>query len=310
MPGLYHYSRRGRQQIGQRVGIVAVLFSLHVLIKGRFCNEHQPSTQADEEAWKLHRDITHALILPVIGLYQHASRLATSLLGNDNIFDLELLFRGEARGAFAWLQCFIVDEEVWCNAQGCPGESIATVIEPISVILTSHAACNVSVILDAEPTIRMVLLACRLSHSLRRPHEDSNLPVLDFWLDSLSMAMHKDSFWGPELWIDINKRASMLESGIHELIRQCFQLEHLAAELPPLGQTCLVTRHPSRKLKRSRTSVGSCDAYHIAHKQDREMQKLVLGCWTTLLADATKVERKSSSAKRRPSLRTVTTLRL
>ena len=283
---------------------MAVSCLSNALNVSRFCNEHRPCNHDDEEAWKLHRDITHALILPVIGLYQHASQLASSLLGNDNIFDLELLFHGEARGAFAWLQCFIVDEEEWCNAQGCPGEIRAWQFDPGSVVLTRDTACNVSVILDAEPTIRMVLLACRLSHSLRKPHEDSNLPVLDFWLDSLRTAMQEDSFWGSELWTDINKRAAILEGGIHELIRQCFQLEHLAAELPPLGQTCLVTRHPSRKLKRSRTSLGSCDACQMAYKQDREMQKLVLGCWTTLLADATKVERKSSSAKRRSSLRT------
>lgn len=35
--------------------------------------------------------------------------------------DLELAFRGEARGAFSWLQCFITDEEDWCSTTGCPG---------------------------------------------------------------------------------------------------------------------------------------------------------------------------------------------
>ena len=46
------------------------------------------------------------------------------MLGNRNIFDLELVFRGEARGAFAWLQCFIAEEEEWCLTRGCPGTTI------------------------------------------------------------------------------------------------------------------------------------------------------------------------------------------
>ena len=156
----------------------------------------------------------------------------------------------------------------------------------------------------------MILLACRLSHSLRRPHEDSNLPVLDFWLESLRSAMHADSFWGPDLWQQINKRAASLESGIHELIRQCFQVEHLAAELPPLGKACVAGRYPSRNLQRARTSPIITEKQLPADFQDTEVRKLMVGCWTTLLADARMPQRKPSTARRRPSLRKVNTAKL
>ena len=88
----------------------------------RFCSFHVPRSNEDEEAWLLQRDITHALVLPVIEIYRYASELARAVLGNRNIFDLELVFRGEARGAFSWLQCFIVEEENWCSTRGCPGQ--------------------------------------------------------------------------------------------------------------------------------------------------------------------------------------------
>lgn len=82
---------------------------------------HLPTSKAHEEAWLLQRDITYALILPLLEIQRYATQLAISMLGNRNIFDLELVFRGEARGAFAWLQCFISEEEEWCSTQGCPG---------------------------------------------------------------------------------------------------------------------------------------------------------------------------------------------
>ena len=125
MPCLQHDSQCRLVQIRQPVSESLTYQQRSGLTKvhHRFCDEHRQITHEDEEAWKLHRDITHALILPVIGLYQHASRLAMSLLGTDDNVDLELLFRGEARGAFAWLQCFIMDEEEWCSARDCPGDS-------------------------------------------------------------------------------------------------------------------------------------------------------------------------------------------
>ena len=59
--------------------------------------------------------------MPVLEIYRQASQLAESFLCPRSIFDLELAFRGEARGAFSWLQCLIVEEEDWCSTRGCPG---------------------------------------------------------------------------------------------------------------------------------------------------------------------------------------------
>lgn len=64
------------------------------------------------------------------------------MLGERNIFDLELVFRGEARGAFAWLQCFIAEEEEWCITRGCPGTSPRHTIASRLASLKSFSMCG------------------------------------------------------------------------------------------------------------------------------------------------------------------------
>lgn len=78
-------------------------------------------------------------------------------------------------------------------------------------------------VLQTEPTIRMVLVACRLSQSLRQPNGDSS-PVLDFWLSTLQRAMDEDPFWGPGFWEDIEAKACALVKGIQQLVQQCGKL--------------------------------------------------------------------------------------
>lgn len=106
----------------------------------RFCSVHRTHSKEDEDAWLLQRDITYALILPVIEIYRYASQLARSVLGNRNIFDLELVFRGEARGAFSWLQCFIVEENSWCSTRGCPGPPMTEAAS--TGLLTASSMCG------------------------------------------------------------------------------------------------------------------------------------------------------------------------
>lgn len=84
---------------------------------------HQPTSE-EHETWLLQRDITYALILPLLEIYQRAHGLAVSVLGDRRTHDLELVFRGEARGAFAWLQAFITEEREWCESRGCPGKQV------------------------------------------------------------------------------------------------------------------------------------------------------------------------------------------
>ena len=86
-----------------------------------FCPEHDNCDAKAQETWLLHRDILHALIVPVIQLFKRATTLAEAALCTRRPEDLELAFRGDARSAFLWLQCFLADEEDWCRTRGCPG---------------------------------------------------------------------------------------------------------------------------------------------------------------------------------------------
>ena len=203
------------------------------------------------------------------------------MLGNRNIFDLELVFRGEARGAFAWLQCFIAEEEDWCLTRGCP-------------------ACVVGKVLEAEPTIRMVLVACRLSQSLRQPQSIAQLPVFDFWLSSLRNALNEDPFWGPGFMEHLERRARALELGLNELVTQCFELESVASKESLHVKSAAVRKShayaPSKPTK-LRTSKLADKQIALAEEESTWMHQIVLGCWTTLLADAAKVRRKASVSK-------------
>ncbi|KAI4190978.1 MAG: hypothetical protein L6R41_000428 [Letrouitia leprolyta] len=227
-----------------------------------FCDQHCTDCREDKEAWLLQRDITYALIVPVLEIYRHAAKVARALLGSRHIFDLELIFRGEARGTFSWLQCFIMEEEDWCLTKGCP-------------------ACVVSYALQAEPTIRMILLACRLSSSMRHQRNTSHLPMFDFWSGVMQKALDEDPFWGPGLWKDFEARAAALEKGIEELVSQCIELAPLAASAAQADDS------PPTSPK------------HVFHRPPQPMAKepthwipnIVSGCWTTLLADAAEAKR-------------------
>ncbi|MCJ1485797.1 hypothetical protein MMC06_005972 [Schaereria dolodes] len=268
-----------------------------------FCEHHSPSTEDIKQAWLLHRDITHAIIMPVLEIYRQASQLAESFLCPRSIFDLELAFRGEARGAFSWLQCLIVEEEDWCSTRGCP-------------------ACIVNYVLQSEPTIRLVLAACRLSRSLRKPKAGRNLPLFDFWRSSLRKVLDTDPFWGPTYSKDIEARAADLETGIQQLVRQCCELSEAVVvaaapghdgehgkvhdrDLPDTkGKDCIAKASEpyhelaqrSVKIRASLTVKKHPSA--IPQEEQSWLQKIVLGCWTTLLADAAEATRRAVSDKR------------
>ena len=251
----------------------------------------------DKEAWLLQRDITHALILPVLEIFRHATEVAKSMLGERNIFDLELVFRGEARGAFSWLHCFIAEEEDWCLTRGCPG---TITFQSYSLECANWPiACIVSKVLEAEPTVRIVLVACRLSSSLRQPHNLPNLPVLDFWLSSLRNALNEDPFWGPDFRQHLESRAELLEKGIQCLVNQCLELEELVKRDSNKADIAAVVpldahRHAPAKPTNLRNSKLAERQIALAEEEDNWMQQIVLGCWTSLLANAAKAQRKAS----------------
>ncbi|KAI4243966.1 MAG: hypothetical protein L6R40_003177 [Gallowayella cf. fulva] len=259
-----------------------------------FCDNHNLDSREDKEAWLLQRDITYALIVPVLEIYRHATQTAKALLGNRHIFDLELVFRGEARGAFSWLQCFVMEEEDWCLTRGCPG-------------------CVVSHALVAEPTIRLILVACHLSSTLSNAtsslpyhphHRATSPPLLDFWQHSLKKALDEDPFWGPDLWRTFEARAKALERGIEELVKQCINFAPLAAAAAAATANAATAEDESPPQSPKH---GISNLPPVASKEQEQrdwMPSVVLGCWTTLLADAKEAKRvrPSSSAFRHPLL--------
>ena len=146
----------------------------------------------------------------------------------------------------------------------------------------------------------MVLVACRLSQSLRQPQKTQKLPVFDFWLSSFRDALNEDPFWGPDFWEHLERRANILEHGLNELVNQCFQLESLASkESPGPDQVASAKTHshaPVRPTK-LRTSRLANKQIALAREEKTWMQQIVLGCWTTLLADAAQSRRKTSISK-------------
>ncbi|CAL8581691.1 hypothetical protein XPA_007376 [Xanthoria parietina] len=242
-----------------------------------FCDHHGRDSLEDKEAWLLQRDITYALIVPVLEIYRHATVIAKALLGNRHIFDLELVFRGEARGAFSWLQCFVMEEEDWCLTRGCPG-------------------CIVTHALVAEPTIRLILVACKLSSALNnhpdpQPHHSTSPPLLDFWQHALKKALDEDPFWGPHVWRTFESRAKALERGIEDLVEQCIEFGSLAAAniAAADGNDDSPPTSPKYGMLKLPPTSGPPE-------QRNWMPSVIMGCWTTLLADAAEAKRTRSSS--------------
>ncbi|KAL4992636.1 hypothetical protein BDW68DRAFT_184137 [Aspergillus falconensis] len=175
-----------------------------------FCSSHRYSCSKDaQEAFRLHRDIIHTLLLPLFILHNQASRAAVSILPAHKGVEPERAFRGEARDAYAWLHCIFSEEHDWYLTERCP-------------------ACIVLHVLHSEPTIRFVAVACLLSGDLLNPglvNSDPNrrLPNFEFWLEALETAVSEDPFWGPDCWPDIEYRACSLIQGIQMLRLQCMQ---------------------------------------------------------------------------------------
>lgn len=168
------------------------------------------------------------------------------------------------------------------------------------MLVNPCAACVVSHVLQAEPTIRIALVAGRLSQSLRQPWGAAGpSPILDFWSSSLRRALDDDIFWGPIFWDDIDARASWLEHGIHELMRQCFELESLVpgckfSRSPPItigavsyDGSVIPTKPQSPLIATATTSTS--------HNSDNWMNRVLLGFWNSLVADAAEMEQTTFS---------------
>lgn len=165
----------------------------------------------------------------------------------------------------------------------------------------------VNYVLQAEPTLRIVLTACRLYELLRIASErPTHFPVFDFWVSSLRKALDEDPYWGPGFWGDLEPRAIGLENGIHQMVRQCMEFENMKiskgqsgngvrkisnsfhVKSPTVGVTVSPTRLGVYKSDGKRVRFVSEESYW--------MHKVVVSCWTTLLADAANVAPSDAEA--------------
>jgi hypothetical protein len=219
------------------------------------------------------------------------------------VVDLELAFRGAARGAFSWLQCFVAEEPDWCSTKGCP-------------------ACVVLKVLHSEPFIRIIVASCRLSAHLRdmlpggeqvrTSHTGSALPEFEFWLSAVHQAVSEDDFWGLHFWEDIEARAEDLELGVKDLIRQCGEI----CSPFPTAQSCqrrAVTLGGMPCAKQSQPVVknGSIVKRQLRLQEEEQewMGKIIEACWMALVQEAAHKRRKvSASAALRPGASRVRSL--
>ena len=165
----------------------------------------------------------------------------------------------------------------------------------------------VNYVLQAEPTLRIVLTACRLYELLRRASEKpAPFPVFDFWVSSLRRALDEDPYWGPGFWGDLEPRAISLEEGINKMVRQCMEFENMKI---PKGQSgngvrkindSFHVKSPTVGVTVSPTRLGiyKSDGKRILFVSEEScwMHKVVLSCWTTLLADAANVAHSDAEA--------------
>ncbi|KAF2766834.1 hypothetical protein EJ03DRAFT_250065, partial [Teratosphaeria nubilosa] len=68
------------------------------------CDQHQTG---DLARWLLVRDILHALLVPIVELFEKACSVASYATHAQRLEDLEYAFTGQARDSFVFLQCFL-----------------------------------------------------------------------------------------------------------------------------------------------------------------------------------------------------------
>ena len=173
------------------------------------CDEHTPAHLENASRWLIVRDVLHALLVPVVELFDKASTLAASATHASKVEDLEYAFNGQARSAFLWLQCFLANEREreWCYTRGCP-------------------ACVAEHSLDSEFSVRILLAACLLS-DVHYPFtlEGPTLPSFMFFVDSLKRALAEDPLYGSTFFERTQPKAAATRDGIEDLILQYVELD-------------------------------------------------------------------------------------
>ncbi|KKY18267.1 hypothetical protein UCDDS831_g06058 [Diplodia seriata] len=250
----------------------------------RLCAEHACCSPETQATWVLQRDILHALIMPVVQLFHRASSLAEAALCSSKSEDLEMAFTGDARSGFLWLQCFLADEEDWCQSIGCP-------------------ACVVTSALSTEQHLRITFTALNLANeSSYAGSPAQTLPSLPFFAEALRYAIDTDPFWEsyPGASSAFESSAQKLTVHIHALMEQCGEIEALVSDydatptesqmssgLVKFQQRAQPVRAPSGFLRMGAES--RCPAVkpsRMAKRQQRMrqeeqmlLQQLVAQCW-------------------------------
>ena len=135
----------------------------------------------------------------------------------------------------------------------------------------------------------MVLVACRLARSLQREDPQTEYPIFEFWMGSLRNALAEDPYWGDSFWTDVYKRAKRLEEGIQHLVAQCRELEEMALSNNELRRNFGVsskTLDPFGSPRPKPLTAKPASEKGSKHEDAGFLETMILGCWTTLLADA------------------------
>ncbi|KAH6621754.1 hypothetical protein C7974DRAFT_456429 [Boeremia exigua] len=239
-----------------------------------FCAQHDECDPQTKQAWILQRDLLHALVMPVLELFNRASVLAEAALCTRRSEDLELAFAGEARGAFLCLQCFVDEEEDWCRTRGCP-------------------ACITSATLSTESHLRLTIAASLLSTSTVTsspadlPPPSRTLPPLPHILPALRDALASDPFWGPDQWPYLLSRATQLSRGIQALISECVNLESLVSS-PVAERTAFIgskrgatapgVQYASEGVRLKKSKLAKRQL-RLEREEVELMRRLAMQCW-------------------------------
>lgn len=235
----------------------------------------------DISRWLIVRDVLHALLVPIVELFDKSATLAATSTHASKLEDLEYAFTGQARSAFLWLQCFLSNEREreWCYTRGCP-------------------ACVVEHTLDSEFSVRLLFAACLLS-DVHYPFtlDGPTLPSFVFFLESLERALVDDPLYGSNFFEITQPKAVALRNGIEELIQQCVELDAILSQpsspsepssavssaqaspvLGPIGANPSAGR-PAMRVKRSKVARKQLK---MQFEEEKWMEEMLKRCWDQL----------------------------
>ncbi|EMD00464.1 hypothetical protein BAUCODRAFT_28822 [Baudoinia panamericana UAMH 10762] len=202
------------EALGQSQGFNILQQHLAQQYTFELCESHTPAESEDPDEWLIIRDVLHALLVPIVELFDKACSVAAQVTRASKLEDLEYAFTEQARSAFVWLQCFLSSEREreWCYTRGCP-------------------ACVVDHSLDSEFTVRLLYAACLLS-DVHYPFtlDGPTLPSFIFFLESLERALEQDPLYNDDFYELMQPKAVATRNGIEDLIRQCMDLDRVSSQ--------------------------------------------------------------------------------